>query len=84
MARMNGKSKNGKFADTKFGQKILAKQAAGNGNGLKKGIKKAKAANGKKPAAKNGKFADTAFGQKILARQAAAKGKKPMNGKKKK
>ncbi|MAL46713.1 hypothetical protein [Hyphomonas sp.] len=53
-------------------------------NGLKKGIKKAKAANGKKPAAKNGKFADTAFGQKILAKQAAAKGKKPMNGKKKK
>ena len=49
MARMNGKSKNGKFADTKFGQKILAKQAAGNGNGLKKGIKKAKAGAKKKP-----------------------------------
>tara|TARA_R100001086_G_scaffold75501_1_gene36522 strand:- start:251 stop:436 length:186 start_codon:yes stop_codon:yes gene_type:complete len=52
-------------------------------NGLKKGIRKAKAG-AKKPAAKNGKFADTAFGQKILARQAAAKGKKPANGKKKK
>tara|TARA_R100000455_G_scaffold28264_1_gene17726 strand:+ start:480 stop:650 length:171 start_codon:yes stop_codon:yes gene_type:complete len=49
MARMNGKSKNGKFADTAFGKKILAKQAGGNGNGLKKGIKKAKAGVKKKP-----------------------------------
>jgi|TARA_X000001388_G_scaffold75392_3_gene70099 hypothetical protein len=51
MARMNGKSKNGKFADTAFGKKILAKQAKGNGNGngLKKGIKKAKAGAKKKP-----------------------------------
>jgi hypothetical protein len=48
---MNGKSKNGKFADTAFGKKILAKQAKGNGNGngLKKGIKKAKAGAKKKP-----------------------------------
>ena len=54
MARANGK-KNGKFADTAFGQKILAKQAGGNGkkpaikNALKKGIKKAKAGAKKKP-----------------------------------
>ena len=40
MARMNGKSKNGKFADTAFGQKILARQAAAKGKKPMNGKKK--------------------------------------------